>query len=117
MRHPIFSRCLAEVRRQRAGSVRTRESVCRRIAVVVIRQLILTIGNGPKDAVSIRCIGFLLLFRELLSWVISGNLPIASVNCISPRPVRSNMHHTPDQACFVHLSALVASSHLLRHCC
>lgn len=56
----------------------TRESGCRGIAVVVICQAILAIDDDPKDALSARCIGFLLLFRELLSWAISGNLLIIS---------------------------------------
>jgi hypothetical protein len=50
-----------------------RESVCRGIAVAVICQLILAIDNDPREALLTRCIGF--LFRELLSWVISGKSP------------------------------------------
>jgi hypothetical protein len=102
----------------KAGSMSTRESVCRGIAALVICQLILAIDNDPKPALSTRCIGFLLLFGELLSWVISGKSPnrISELG-ISPRPVRSNIHHTLDQADLIRLSALLASNHLLRHCC
>src|SRR3954447_20908235 len=97
----------------KAGSMSTRESACRGIAALVICQLILAVENDPKRALSIRCIGFLLLFGELLSWVISGKSPnLISELGISPRPVRSNIHHTLHQADFVRLPTLLASNHL-----